>query len=95
MLGEQGILSEADSAAIVKGLTEMLADYDAGRLEIDPKAEDVHMFAETELTERIGEAGKRLHTGRSRNDQVALDMRMYAREAWIFCFSVWCSSLPE
>ncbi|HNX62179.1 MAG TPA: argininosuccinate lyase [Candidatus Limiplasma sp.] len=81
MLGEQGILSETDSAAIVKGLTEMLKDFDAGKLAIDLKAEDVHMFAETELTARIGEAGKRLHTGRSRNDQVALDMRMYAREA--------------
>ena len=79
LLGEQGILSETDSAAIVKGLTEMLKDFDAGKLAIDLKAEDVHMFAETELTARIGEAGKRLHTGRSRNDQVALDMRMYAR----------------
>ncbi len=81
MLGEQGILPDADSKAIVEGLNGILADYDAGRLTIDDHAEDVHMFTETELTNRIGEAGKRLHTGRSRNDQVALDMRMYARDA--------------
>ncbi|NCB35131.1 MAG: argininosuccinate lyase, partial [Clostridia bacterium] len=81
MLGEQGILSAEDSAAIVAGLNAMLSDAEAGTLEVDGNAEDVHMFAETELTRRIGEAGKRLHTGRSRNDQVALDVRMYAREA--------------
>ena len=81
MLGEQGIIPQADSDAIVAGLQGMLADYDAGKLAIDLTAEDVHMFAETELTARIGEAGKRLHTGRSRNDQVALDVRMYAKEA--------------
>ncbi|MDD3214565.1 MAG: argininosuccinate lyase [Eubacteriales bacterium] len=81
MLGEQGILTDADSKAIVAGLQGMLEDYDAGKLAIDLGAEDVHMFAETELTNRIGEAGKRLHTGRSRNDQVALDVRIYAREA--------------
>ncbi len=81
MLGERGIISRTDSDAIVKGLAAILVDYDAGVLEIDMSAEDVHMFVETELTRRIGEAGKRLHTGRSRNDQVALDTRMYAREA--------------
>ena len=81
MLGEQGIISMEDSQLIVKGLQEILAQYDAGQLEIDMGAEDVHMFVEALLTERIGDAGKRLHTGRSRNDQVALDVRMYAREA--------------
>ena len=81
MLGEQGIISGEDSAAIVEGLRGILADYDAGKLTIDSSAEDVHMFAEALLTERIGEAGKRLHTGRSRNDQVALDVRMYAKGA--------------
>jgi len=81
MLGEQGIISAEDSAAIVAGLAAMLADAELSALPVDMQAEDVHMFAETELTRRIGEAGKRLHTGRSRNDQVALDVRMYAREA--------------
>ncbi len=81
MLGEQAIIPMADSLAIVAGLKTILADFDAGTLTIDMTAEDVHMFAEAELTARIGEAGKRLHTGRSRNDQVALDVRMYAREA--------------
>jgi argininosuccinate lyase len=81
MLGEQGILPQADADAIVEGLKGILKDYDEGTLVLDETAEDVHMFVEAELTGRIGEAGKRLHTGRSRNDQVALDMRMYAREA--------------
>ncbi len=81
MLGEQGILAPLDSNAIVQGLQAMLAEAQAGTLAVDMAAEDVHMFAETELTRRIGEAGKRLHTGRSRNDQVALDVRMYAKEA--------------
>ena len=81
MLGEQGILTMEDSRAIVVGLEGILADYRAGKLEIDMGAEDVHMFVEALLTERIGEAGKRLHTGRSRNDQVALDVRMYALQA--------------
>ena len=81
MLGEQGILTIEDSRAIVAGLEGILADYRAGKLEIDMGAEDVHMFVEALLTDRIGEAGKRLHTGRSRNDQVALDVRMYALQA--------------
>ncbi len=81
MLGEQGILTMEDSRAIVAGLKGILADYRAGKLEIDMGAEDVHMFVEALLTDRIGEAGKRLHTGRSRNDQVALDVRMYALQA--------------
>ena len=76
MLGEQGIISMEDSQAIVEGLKTILDEYNAGTLEIDMGAEDVHMFVEALLTERIGDAGKRLHTGRSRNDQVALDVRM-------------------
>ena len=80
MLGEAGILSADDAAAITDGLQGILQDYEAGELAIDMGAEDVHMFVEAVLTERIGEAGKRLHTGRSRNDQVALDVRMYAKE---------------
>ncbi|MFH1880324.1 MAG: lyase family protein, partial [Bacillota bacterium] len=71
MLGEQGVIPAADSDLIVKGLEAMLADDEAGTLTVDLTAEDVHMFVEAELTRRIGEAGKRLHTGRSRNDQVA------------------------
>ena len=81
MLGEQSIIPMGDSQAIVQGLTAMLRDHDAGALTIDLTAEDVHMFAEAELTARIGDAGKRLHTGRSRNDQIALDVRLYAKEA--------------
>ena len=81
MLGEQGIISKEDAEAIVAGLNTILDEYRAGKLVIDMTAEDVHMFVEALLTERIGDAGKRLHTGRSRNDQVALDVRMYARQA--------------
>jgi len=80
MLGKQGIISEEDSEAIVKGLEGILSDIEAGKLTIGGSAEDIHSFIEAELTERIGEAGKRLHTGRSRNDQVALDMKMYTRD---------------
>ena len=79
MLGEQGIILREDAKRIVEGLRGILDDYHAGTLAIDMGAEDVHMFVEALLTDRIGEAGKRLHTGRSRNDQVALDVRMYAR----------------
>ena len=81
MLGEQGIIPREDAKRIVEGLRGILDDYHAGTLAIDMGAEDVHMFVEALLTDRIGEAGKRLHTGRSRNDQVALDVRMYARGA--------------
>ena len=81
MLGEVGVLSREDSRAIVQGLEQILGEWKRGELAIDLHAEDVHMFVEALLTQRIGEAGKRLHTGRSRNDQVALDVRMYAREA--------------
>ncbi|GHU70691.1 argininosuccinate lyase [Clostridia bacterium] len=81
MLGEQGIISSGDARAIVDGLNGILADADAGRIVWRVDAEDIHMNVETLLTERIGEAGKRLHTGRSRNDQVALDTRMYVKDA--------------
>ena len=80
MLGKQGILSETESAQIVEGLTAIRKDLDAGVLVIDEEAEDVHSFLEAELTARIGEAGKKVHTGRSRNDQVALAMRLTVRD---------------
>ena len=80
MLGEQGIISKEDVHAIVDGLEGILADLESGKLEFDPTAEDIHMFVEAELTARVGDAGKRLHTARSRNDQVALDVRMYLRD---------------
>ncbi|MCR5815943.1 MAG: argininosuccinate lyase [Ruminococcus sp.] len=76
MLGECGIISADDSKAIIEGLKGILADIESGKLQFDPTAEDIHMFNEAELTKRIGDAGKRLHTARSRNDQVALDIRM-------------------
>ena len=81
MLGKQGIISEADTQSIVEGLKEILADAKEGSIQWRVDAEDIHMNVESILTERIGEAGKRLHTGRSRNDQVALDMHMYARKS--------------
>ena len=77
MLGETGVVSAGDSAKIVEGLKDILADLESGALEIDMTCEDIHTFVEGELTRRIGDAGKKLHTGRSRNDQVALDIRMY------------------
>ncbi len=79
MLAKQGIISAADGEAIRDGLAGILADLESGALPIDPNAEDIHTFVEGELTARIGDAGKRLHTGRSRNDQVALDDRLYLR----------------
>ena len=81
MLTGQGIISEADGAAIQAGLEGILADLESGALAIDPAAEDIHTFVEAELTKRIGEPGKRLHTGRSRNDQVAVDLRLFLRDA--------------
>ena len=80
MLKKQGIIPETDAQSITEGLEGILADIEAGTLAIDPQAEDIHSFVEAELTERIGEAGTRLHTGRSRNDQVALDMKLYVRD---------------
>ena len=80
MLGKQGIISQQDVDDIHKGLQSILNDLHSGALEIDPNAEDVHTFVEQTLTARIGDAGKRLHTGRSRNDQVALDIRLTLRD---------------
>jgi len=80
MLGKQGIIPKQDADAIVKSLEGILADIENGALKIDMNAEDIHSFVESELVSRIGDPGKRLHTGRSRNDQVALDMRMYVKE---------------
>ena len=80
MLAKQGILSAEDKEAIVSGLEGILSDLETGRLEITTEYEDIHSFVEATLIERIGEAGKRLHTGRSRNDQVALDMKLYTRD---------------
>ncbi len=80
MLGAKNIISKADADTIIDGLSGILSDLESGALEIDYAAEDIHMFVEQVLTERIGETGKKLHTARSRNDQVALDMRMYMRE---------------
>ena len=80
MLGAQGIISEEDADAIIGGLEGILSDLDSGKLDFDPGCEDIHMFVEQVLTERLGDAGKKLHTARSRNDQVALDIRMYLRD---------------
>ena len=77
MLARQGIISQEDADKIREGLLSIKADIESGKLTFDSDAEDIHMFIEEELTERIGDAGKRLHTGRSRNDQVALDQRLY------------------
>ncbi len=79
MLGKQGILTQDEAAAIVAELKKILSEIEAGTLEIAAQFEDIHSFVEAKLIERLGEAGKKLHTGRSRNDQVALDMRMYVR----------------
>ncbi len=80
MLGKQGIIPEADSKLIVKTLGEILEDIESGKVEFTEDAEDIHMNIETILISRIGDVGKRLHTGRSRNDQVALDIRMYIKD---------------
>lgn len=80
MLGDCGIIPKEDSLEIIGGLKEILADIDSGALELDPNAEDIHMFVEAELTKRLGDVGKRLHTARSRNDQVAVDLRLYLRD---------------
>jgi argininosuccinate lyase len=81
MLGNQGIIPHDEAVLIHKGLIDIYNDIETGKLQIDMSAEDIHSFVESVLTERIGDAGKKLHTGRSRNDQVALDMRMYSRNA--------------
>lgn len=80
MLARQGIISAEDRDKIEGGLLSVMSDIKSGKLPFDPNAEDIHMFVEAELTARIGEAGKRLHTARSRNDQVALDLKMYLKK---------------
>lgn len=80
MLGRQGIIEPAEAELIVQGLEGIARDLQTGALAIDPTAEDIHMFVEAELTCRLGDTGKRLHTARSRNDQVALDIRLYLRD---------------
>jgi argininosuccinate lyase len=79
MLGHQSIISVEEANKLVQGLQAIQLDIDNGHLEIDPTAEDIHTFIELELTNRLGDVGKKLHTGRSRNDQVALDLRLYTR----------------
>ena len=80
MLAKQGILTEAERDEIIGGLDSIVADVEAGRLEITSEYEDIHSFVEANLIDRIGDTGKKLHTGRSRNDQVALDMKLYVRD---------------
>jgi len=79
MLAKQGIIAEDEAEQLIDGLAGILADLNEGKLAIDPAAEDIHMFVESVLTARLGDVGKKLHTARSRNDQVALDVRMYLR----------------
>ena len=79
MLGRQGIITEEEAEAIREGLKGILSDVESGALAIGSEYEDIHSFVEANLTDRIGDAGKKLHTGRSRNDQVALDMKLYTR----------------
>ena len=80
MLGKQGVLTQEESELIVKTLEEILADIEAGKIEFTIESEDIHMNIETVLTERIGQTGKKLHTARSRNDQVAVDFRLYLKK---------------
>ncbi len=80
MLGAKGIIGAGEAEKIIEALGGILADLDSGALSIDMTSEDIHMFVEAELTRRIGDTGKRLHTARSRNDQVAVDLRMYLRD---------------
>ena len=79
MLGATGIISQKDADTLIAGLEQILQDLESGALEFDWKSEDIHMFVEQVLTARLGDVGKKLHTARSRNDQVALDLRMYLR----------------
>ena len=80
MLAKCGILSPAERDQLTEGLMGVLEDLESGKLSLDPAAEDIHMFVEQVLTERLGDVGKKLHTARSRNDQVALDLRLWLRE---------------
>ena len=80
MLGDRGIVTKKESSDMISGLKSILDDISSGRLIITDECEDIHSFVEAELIKRVGDAGKKLHTGRSRNDQVALDMKMYIRD---------------
>ena len=80
MLAKQGILTEGEKEQIVEGLTGIKEDVESGKLLITEEYEDIHSFVEANLIDRIGDVGKKLHTGRSRNDQVALDMKLYTRD---------------
>ena len=80
MLGAKGIITQAEAEQIIQGLSDSLEDLESGKLAFDRECEDIHMFVEQVLTTRIGDVGKKLHTARSRNDQVALDFRMYLRD---------------
>ena len=80
MLAKQGILTEEERDQILGGLDSILADVESGKLEITSEYEDIHSFVEANLIDRIGDPGKKLHTGRSRNDQVALEMKLYVRD---------------
>ena len=80
MLAKQGILTDEEKGQIIKGLESIRTDVENGTLEITEEYEDIHSFVEANLIDRIGDAGKKLHTGRSRNDQVALDMKLYTRD---------------
>ena len=80
MLAKCGIISEDEKKSIHDGLASIAADIESGKLEFSYEYEDIHSFVEANLIDRIGDAGKKLHTGRSRNDQVALDMRLYTRD---------------
>ena len=81
MLGQQGIIAKEEAEALVASLGDMQKEYAQGELTIDPNSEDIHSFIESELTKRLGDIGKKVHTGRSRNDQVATAMKIYARTA--------------
>lgn len=80
MLASQGIIKESEADILIDGLEKILSDISSGALAVNPEAEDIHMFIEQVLTERLGDVGKKLHTARSRNDQVALDLRLYMRK---------------
>ena len=79
MLGAKGIIAQSEADALIDGLQGILEDLESGALQFDFSCEDIHMFVEQVLTQRLGDVGKKLHTARSRNDQVALDLRMYLR----------------
>ena len=94
MLGATGIIEKSESEKIIDGLSAILNDIKSGALEIDETAEDIHTFIEGELTARLGDTGKRLHTARSRNDQVALDIRpvSYTHLLYKRCFLQFCNA---